>query len=429
MAAMRVAIMTAGSRGDVSPFTGLGHGLANAGHDVTLVTHGSFASLAARAGLDFSALALDPRVLLASSEGQGLHRSRGEFAKVIRLIAMLRGRVSELTDELLKVAENSDILLLGTAIAPHGHAIAQAVGIPSIGLYLQPLAPTAEFPPSAVGARSFGPVANRLTGQALNAMIEHVYTPADRALRARLGLPRARAGAIRRARERSQWPILHGFSPLVVPQPRDWRPGLRTVGYWWPWDSPEEILPPRLEDFLAAGAPPVFVGLGSCVVPDPAGFTSTVVRALRAAGLRGVIQRGWSGLGSDDEDGLGSDMLTVDEVAHSLVFPRVAAVVHHAGAGTTGAVLRAGVPAIPVPVQLDAAFWAARQTALGVSPGSLPLRRLTVDELATALTRATSDPSYAARARAVAARLSEEDGVAPVLAAIERFGGETAGRQ
>lgn len=100
-------------------------------------------------------------------------------------------------------------------------------------------------------------------------------------------------------------------------------------------------------------------------MPDPA----TVVRALRAAGLRGVIQRGWSGLEAD-----GDDMLTVGELPHAALFPQTAAVVHHAGAGTTAAALRAGVPAVPLPLQLDTGFWAARLTALGVAPRAVPLR-------------------------------------------------------
>lgn len=115
-------------------------------------------------------------------------------------------------------------------------------------------------------------------------------------------------------------------------------------------------------------------------------------------------------------------MLTIGEMPHSLLFPRMAAVVHHCGAGTTAAGLRAGVPAVPVPVQFDEAFWGARLVRLGVAPQVVPLRRLTVDSLAAALARATRDAVFRERAQALGARVRAEDGVSPVREALGRVG-------
>jgi UDP:flavonoid glycosyltransferase YjiC (YdhE family) len=413
---MRVAVMTAGSRGDVAPFTGLGHGLAQAGHQVTLVTHATFEPLARTAGIAFHPLPVDPRAELESSRGQGLHRSSSGIGKLARMITMARALAGQMADELVVAARASDILLLGGPLAPLGHTIAEGLALPSVGLYLQPVAATAEFLPPVIGTGSWGAVGNRLAGRAVNTAVDSIFTDAARALRARLGLPPGTLHASRRARERQRWPVHHGFSEQVVPRPRDWRPGLHVSGYWWPYDPPDTRLPARLREFLDAGPPPVFVGLGSATVPDAQSVSRTVVGALRAAGLRGVIQRGWSGLHAD-----GNDMLTVDDVPHSALFPQTAAVVHHAGAGTTAAGLRAAVPAVPVPIQFDAGFWAQRLTTLGVAPRAVPLRRLTADSLAAALHQATSDPSYTSRARALAARLHTEDGIGPVLAELDRL--------
>lgn len=115
-------------------------------------------------------------------------------------------------------------------------------------------------------------------------------------------------------------------------------------------------------------------------------------------------------------------MLTLDEVPHSALFPHMAAVVHHAGAGTTAAGLRAGVPVVPVPIQFDESFWAARLVALGVAPRALPLRRLNADTLEAALIRATRDAGCQERARTVGAHIRAEDGAAPVVAAVNRLG-------
>lgn len=250
---------------------------------------------------------------------------------------------------------------------------------------------------------------NRLSGQAVSASVELLFADAVRSLRRRHGL------VTTGSRDRRARPVLHGYSDLVVPRPRDWPAELEVAGYWWPHETGQR-LSGDLEDFLAAGPPPVFVGLGSATVPDPERLSREIVTALRAARVRGIVQRGWAGLAAGDDD-----ILTVDEVPHALLFPRTAAVVHHAGAGTTGAVLRAGVPNIPVPVQFDAAFWASRLTALGTAPGALPLRRLASGTLAAALRRATRDASHRTRARALADRLATEDGVAPVLAALDRL--------
>ncbi|MET8101114.1 glycosyltransferase [Streptomyces sp. NPDC005236] len=412
--------MTAGSRGDVAPFTGLGHGLARAGHEVTLVTHGCFADLVSGSGVGFHALPVDPRAELESERGRRLRRSATGAGKVFLLAELARSLAGRLTDGLLTAARSSDVLLLSGSLGPLGYCVAEGLGLPSLGVNLQPLAPTREFTPPVAGVRSWGPTVNRAAGYGVNLAVERVFARTVRDLRGQLGLPPAGPLAVRRARERRAWPVHHGFSPLVVRRPRDWRRGLDVSGYWWPYDGENARLPDALADFLDAGPAPVFVGLGSATVPDPGRLSGEIVRALRSAGLRGVIQRGWGELHAT-----GDDMFTVGEVPHSLLFPRVAAVVHHAGAGTTAAGLRAGVPAVPVPVQFDEGFWAARLVALGVAPGTLSPRGLRAERLAAALVRATTDPAYRRNARNLAERLRAEDGVTPVaetLAGIEHLG-------
>lgn len=223
-----------------------------------------------------------------------------------------------------------------------------------------------------LGGRSLGTVGNHLGGRAVISAVDRAFTQAVHRLRTRHGMTLRGPSASRRAHERANWPVLHGFSEQVVSRPKDWRPGLEIAGYWWPHDT--RALPGELEEFLAAGPPPVFVGLGSATVPDPEDVSAEIVRAPRTAGLRGVIQQGWGGLAARGDD---DDVITVGDVPHAVLFPRTAAVVHHAGAGTTAAVLRAGVPTIPVPVQFDGFFWAARLVALGTAPEAVPLRRLT----------------------------------------------------
>ncbi|MBP0448285.1 glycosyltransferase family 1 protein [Kitasatospora sp. RG8] len=412
---MRILIATAGSRGDVAPFTGLGARLRAAGHEVAVATHDTFAGPVRAAGLEFRALPVDPRAELASTAGQRLLRAGAGPLAVLQLLRLGRSFMPALGDGIAAATEQgADLLLTTSTTSALGQVVAEAAGIPTLGLYLQPLSPTREFAPAVTGTRSLGRTGNLLAGHAVQAATDRLFAPAVRRLRRRLGLP-ARGVA----RSRRHHPVLHGFSPVVVPRPADWRPGLDVAGYWWPRPDPGWQPPPELADFLAAGPPPVFVGFGSLVVPDPERVTATVLAAVRTARVRAVIQSGWSGLAAPD----GDTVLTIGDAPHEWLFPRTAAVVHHAGAGTTAATLRSGTPAVPVPAQLDAPFWAARLTRLGVSPGPVPLPDLTPARLAAAIRQAVDDPRHRTRARAVAAALRGEDGTAKVLAAVDRLTG------
>lgn len=121
-------------------------------------------------------------------------------------------------------------------------------------------------------------------------MVDRVYAEAVAKLRRRLQLPPLSPSEMRRRQEQEQWPVLHGFSTVLVPRPRDWRPGLDVVGNWWPHHDVAERLPTELEDFLRAGPPPVLIGFGSMASGDGERLSEIAVRALRRAGLRGILR-------------------------------------------------------------------------------------------------------------------------------------------
>ncbi|MFG2874695.1 glycosyltransferase [Streptomyces sp. NPDC048337] len=413
---MRVLIVTAGSWGDVAPYTGLGVRLRAAGHEVVLATHTRFEEAVTAHGLGFRGLPVDPRAELASSAGQGLARAVSPPVAMARVIRMAREFMPRLTQGVVDVVrQGADVLLASTLTEPMCSALGEALALPTLGVPLQPIEPTAAFPPLVIGARSFGPYGNRVAAQALWAATDRIFAPAVGALRRELGLaPRRFGGPLGLPRGRG---VLHGFSPRVVGRPADWPAGHEVCGYWWPATDPGWRPDPRLLDFLDAGPPPVFVGFGSLVAADAERLSALIAEALRRARLRGIVQSGWSGLHAE-----GDDLLTVREVPHDWLFPRTAAVVHHAGAGTTAAGLRAGIPAVPVPAQLDQHFWAARLTALGVAGPPLRHQHLTAPRLAAALTTTTGTPALATHARDLAATLAREDGAGPVLTALERLG-------
>ncbi|MFD8600223.1 glycosyltransferase [Kitasatospora sp. NPDC059646] len=405
---MRILITAAGSHGDVAPYTGLGVRLAEAGHQVALATHRSYAEPVAQCGLEFRPLPGDPRAGGEPARGKGaMLRRAGQF-------------VGELGRGIAEVAgPGTDLLLLSTSTAPLGWHVAEATGTASAGVYLQPVEPTGEFGPVVGGARSLGRWGNRAAGRAALGVVDRLHRDAVAELRTRLGLPPLSGSAMRRRLAREQWPVLHGFSSALVRRPADWRPGLDVVGNWWPTGQGD--LPDEVEEFLAAGPAPVFVGFGSMGAGQGERLSRLAAEALRAAGRRGVVQAGWAGLAVDS-----ADVLTVDRLDHAALFPRMAAVVHHAGAGTAAAALRAGAPSVPVPVTADQPFWARRLTAVGAAVAPVPFAELTAERLAAAIRRAVEDPSHREAAAAAAARMAKEDGagrVADLVAALLRRAG------
>lgn len=404
---MRILIAAAGSRGDVAPYTGLGAELRRAGHDVTLAATDTFASLVRGAGLEFRSLTAGPEA--AGSGGT----DRRELMRTAAVF--IAGLGQGLADAM---ADGTDLLLLSTTMAPLGWHLAEATGTPSLGVYLQPTAPTGDFPPVVMGSRSLGRLANRTSGRFALRMADRVYARAAAELRRSLQLPPVAASAMRRRQDQADWPVLHGFSTALVPRPSDWRAGLDVVGNWWPALGPAERLSADLEDFLRAGPPPVLIGFGSMAGGDGERLSDIAVRALRRAGLRGVLQAGSAGLAAT-----GDDVLAIGDAPHALLFPRLAAVVHHAGAGTSAAALRAGVPAVTVPVTADQPFWAARLAALGAATEPVPFRSLTEERLAGSLGHVVEQRKYARAAAEAARHMAAEDGAGQVLRAVRQLTG------
>jgi UDP:flavonoid glycosyltransferase YjiC (YdhE family) len=425
---MEVLIVSAGSWGDIAPHTGLARRLTDAGHTVTLSTHDRLSSQITGRGLAFRSLDVDISDLFGAAAEEGedgqVRPPRGAASHLTNLrqgATMIRGLVDGIRgamDPAPGEGTTPDVVLLSATVAPLGWHVAEGLGLPTLGAYLQPATRTGEFPPPFLsGEVSLGATGNRALTDLMHVVIDTLAWPATRRLRAELGLPPSSPAALRQRLEEARWPIAYGYSPTVVPRPADWRRGLEVTGYWFP-PHPVGWQPPAgLVDFLAAGPPPVLVSFGSMAAGHGERVSAVARDALRRAGVRGIVQAGLAGLSVADDD-----ILTVDEVPHDWLMPRCAAVVHHSAAGTTASGLRAGIPAVPVPVRTDQQFWAHRLTSLGVSPGPQPFRRLRADHLADAVRRATTDVALGERARWIAERIAAEDGAGRVVEMVDSLG-------
>ncbi|QFG27214.1 glycosyltransferase family 1 protein [Actinomadura sp. WMMB 499] len=400
-------IFGAGSRGDVQPCAALGRALRARGHDVKLVASARYASLAAGAGLGLAPLTADPTEILESDAGQELLAGGRNPVKFLGGFRRILGPMADrLLAECLDACKDAD-LILGPTLGALPRHIGEHLGVPWALIHFQPSRATGAFPhPFVPRARLLGPLANRASFHAVDQVAWLLSRPFINPWRERaLGLPPL---PLRDARD--DRPVLACFSPEVVPRPRDWPRSLTMTGYWF-LDEPDWTPPKDLADFLDDGPPPVYVGFGS-MVPKDAAMTARIVRtALKLAGVRGIVQ--------GDPDTSDGDVLAVRDVPHAWLFPRTAAVVHHGGAGTTAAGLRAGAPTVVCPFFGDQPYWGERVAALGAGPPPLPFRTLTVPRLAARIRAAVEDPDIADRAEHLGRRIHAEDGLARAQEALE----------
>lgn len=409
---MRIAIVAFDTRGGIEPYVALGAGLRAAGHDAVIVAPEDAATLVAGTGLPLATLTGSVAAFLATANGIA---ERGTLAAQRVASREMAGRIAGWTREALAACEGSDLVVGGIGGMVVALGPADKLGIPFVPAHLQPIgAPTTAYPGVLVGTPGWlgGPgrwVGHRLSELAFWMPFRGAMATARRDV---LGLDgRARAAEGR--------PVLYGFSRHVVPVPPG-RPERHVTGYWRLPPAADWQPPADLEAFLDAPGPVVSVGFGSMATRDPAALATLVVEAARRAGVRAVLVAGWSAL---DASAAADEVFPVAAVPYDWLFGRVAATVHHGGAGTTGEALRAGVPTVVVPFAVDQPFWASRVRALGVGPEPIPRRRLTAERLADALRTAVRDEPMRARAADLGARLRREDGVRAAVEVIGRLSG------
>jgi sterol 3beta-glucosyltransferase len=409
---MRVLLSTHGTRGDVQPFVALGKGLKAAGHEVALCTPTGFRALVDRHGvpyahMDNAVLELTEAVLRAPTGAEQRKHFKG-FGAIIR---------AALDDEWHAAEQLEPDVLIYHSKALGSHHIAEKLGAAEALAMPLPLTPTRAFPVPLVPVFHRGGWFNKASYR-LVALANAFWAGATNDFRAKtLGLPKLPrfANPMRRA-DGADVPALYAFSEHVLPRPADWPASAEITGAWF-LDEAEGFEPPAaLCAFLNAGPPPVYVGFGSMGAAHAERRAATVLEALSIAGERAVLAAGWGGLKPTE---LPPSIFLVESAPHDWLFPQVSAVVHHGGAGSTMAGLRAGKPTVICPFLGDQPFWGSIVQRAGLGPAPLPQRSLSADELARAI-RAALAPDLVRRATTIGERIRAEDGVERAVLTIER---------
>ncbi len=407
---MRIAVIANDTRGGVQPYAALAIGLRSAGHEVRVVAPADFAPMFVELELPMAPLAASMEADLQGATGA---TSLGPIASLRYAARELTPRMQGWTRQTLEACEGVDLLTGGIGGMVVGLSVADKLGVPFVPTHLQPIdAPTGDYPGALLSGMP------RRLGRPGRLLSHHlsdlpVWTPFARpmatARREVLGLGGRSTAA-------DGQPVLYGFSRLVVPLPTSGT-GRTVTGYWFSTPTRPFAPPTGLEAFLADDRPVVSIGFGSMTDDASESLSRLVIDAVRSAGLRAVLLAGSAGL-APSVSTVGDDVFAVGSLPHDWLFPRVAAVVHHGGAGTTGAAFRAGVPQVVVPFTADQPFWGSRVSWLGVGVSPIPRRRLTVELLAEALRRSIEEVAIRRSAGAVGERIHAEDGIAR---AVEQF--------
>lgn len=418
---MKIAIFTLGTRGDVQPYLALAKGLQRAGHQVILAASYNYTDWIQSHGIQTYPLGWSIVNFLADPEVKAALQSRNIFRVFKTLNDGMEAGFIQVNDELWNLDQDIEFVVQTVPLLC-GVEFVQQRALPMVTAYLAPAytPPTRAFPWFGLPWRfSLGGSYNYLTHIVFH-NIPGLLRPLNRWRTTRLGLPPLRStGEAVNPDRNPGTPTLYCYSPALCPKPPEWGETHHVTGYWF-LESAAEFQPPAdLQRFLASGTPPVYIGFGSMSDRNPERLTRLVLRALELTGQRGVLDTGWGGvkqLPSSDH------IFYLDgNIPHDWLFPQMAAVVHHGGAGTTAAGLRAAVPTIITPFSVDQYGWADLVAKLGVGPRVVNnVKKLTAEKLAQAINRAVNDDVMRARVAALSEKIRAEDGVARAVEVIER---------
>lgn len=410
---MRLILITFGTQGDCRPIVALGLGLRAAGHDVLMLGERSAATLAAEHGLAFAPMAGDIQQTLAP--GGALHKlmtEGGNVAEATRAFARIAEDNTEAwMAQLAEAARDADGIVFSGLTAYVALSVGEQLGKPVIGAGMFPISPTRAFPSALLPPFRMPGWANRASHLLINFVLWRMFRTATNAARARL------FGASARKAMWVDFPTLYAMSPHLVPRPHDWHDDWLVSGAWTMPPQPDWQPDAPLQDFLAAGRAPLYIGFGSMAGFDRNRVVTALVQAVD--GRRALFYPGWSGI---DVGALPSNFHVVDATPHDWLLPRVSAAIHHGGAGTTHVAAAAGVPAIVLPFAGDQFFWAGRLAALGVAPRYVAGHKIDARRLASMI-EFTEQPTTRERAATLGRAIAAERGVDNAVAAIERFCG------
>jgi sterol 3beta-glucosyltransferase len=403
----RILILTAGSRGDVQPYIALGIGLKQAGFEVMLATDSSFSEFVISHQLDFAPLNAPFAQLVQTDAGKAALAGKKSFS-LKQIMPMIRQIMDDAWDIALQFQPGA-VIYHPKPMA--GYHIAEKLGVPGfLAMALPAYSPTRAFFNPVFGGGNRGAFLNKLSYTLFyQAALLPYRGLINNWRKEKLGLPPFRDELTLQGKA---VPKLYGYSSHVVAVPSDWDDSSIVTGYWF-LDSFNDWQPPNdLVAFLSQGSAPIYVGFGSMAPQDSRTTTKLVIEAIQQSGQRAILATGWGGLSALE---VPSNIYILNSAPHDWLFPQCAVVVHHGGAGTTGAGLKAGKPTIICPFIGDQPFWGKRVYELGIGSPPIPQKQLTAEKLGRTIREIMADSQMHQRAEELGKKIRAENGVSQAV--------------
>ena len=415
---MNITVLSAGSQGDVQPYLALAVGLKREGYTVRFVANSNFASAAEKYGLDFFPIHVDSYEFVQNQGSQSWLESQSVVKLIRNTVRVIRPVIQQMVIDVLEATKGSDLIVYHSYTLPFVYYIGKQFNIPCIPASIYPMPTREHLALPLTIKKSPGKAFNSLSHHLVDQITWQVFRPVVK--NSWNGNSNVSFTSPYNQLLKEQQSILCGYSPTVLPRPSDLPGQVNITGYWF-LDSPSDWQPdPELTAFLNADGRPIYVGFGSMGNPAKNQETADIVlKTLEETEHRAVLSAGWSGMGIGQQ--LPDNVFLLKHISHKWLLPKMAAIVHHGGAGTTGAGLSAGVPNVVVPHFGDQFFWGNRVAKLGVGPEPIPRKKLSVERLVQAISNAMNDKNMQERAMVLGAKIGAEDGVRQAIQVIRQY--------
>ncbi|MCC3719274.1 MAG: glycosyltransferase [Rouxiella badensis] len=419
---MKISIFTAGSMGDIRPFIVLGKRLQQMGHQCSIMSGERNEKIVTEEGLGYDRWDLD--LPEARQVEQGLMDGDSARKAAKKMSGVVEKLMSLWVEQAVTAAKDSRLIIAANQAVPLAMSVGEKFDIPVVTTYFAPLTPSSSIPPFFLKkiVRLPGFI-NLAVWKLLRLVMWRFVAKSFTACRASLELPDWRWSGPWSDKSNGSRKILYAFSQHLVPRPKEWpEETIKITGNWFGEVSSTQTVSPELERFIAEGESPIYVGFGSMASSDPEGLTQKIINVIKRSGVRAVIM---SGGGAISAEMIASarlpGVLCVDSVSHEWLFPRVKTVFHHGGGGTVAAAARAGTPQVIMPFIYDQFYWAWQLEELGVSGGSLDMKRVGEDDIENALNKSFST-EVVNRAKKLWQQVNQENGVDNTISELQHWG-------